>query len=92
MTRAKEPDIGTTGLPNYKSPASRIVRSLRKGYDNIRAKLAKKSETIQSLREKLRDIQNSRDTWREKAKTSESEAAKLKQENEKLKEDIKKKR
>ena len=30
MTRAKEPDIGTTGLPNYKSPASRIVRSLRK--------------------------------------------------------------
>ena len=50
MTRAKEPDIGTTGLPNYKSPASRIVRSLRKGYDNIRAKLAKKSETIVSVK------------------------------------------
>ena len=92
MTRAKEPDIGTTGLPNYKSPPARIVRSLRKGYDNLRAKQAEKSETIQSLREKLRDTQESRDSWKEKAKASESETAELKQENEKLKEDIKKKR
>jgi peptidoglycan hydrolase CwlO-like protein len=90
MTRTTEPDIGTTGLPNYKSPTSRILRSLRKGYDNLRAKQAEKSETIQSLREKLRDTQDSRDFWKEKAKVSESEAATLKQENEKLKEDIKK--
>jgi hypothetical protein len=27
MTRTKEPPIGTTELPNYKSPPSRIIRS-----------------------------------------------------------------
>jgi len=92
MTRIKEPDFDATGLPKYKSPPSRIVRSLRKGYDNLRAKQAEKSETIQSLREKLRDTRESRETWKERAQASESEAAALKQENEKLKEDIKKKK
>lgn len=93
MTRIKEPDPNLSNeVPDYKSPPSRIVRSLRKGYDNLRAKQAEKSETIQSLRERLRDTQESRDTWKEKAKASESEAVTLKQEIEKLKEEIKKKR
>ena len=42
MTRTKEPPIGSTQIPEYKSPPSRILRSLRKGYDNLREKMAQK--------------------------------------------------
>ena len=71
MTRIKEPKIGTTEIPDYKSPAPRILRSLRKGYDNLREKLYERSVIIQSLREKLRDTQKSRDEWKMRAKQAE---------------------
>ena len=90
MTRVKEPLIGTTEIPNYKSPPSRILRSLRTGYDNVRSKVADKAQTIQGLQGKLRDTQESRDDWKARAKTAESELAKLKNENESFRESEKK--
>jgi uncharacterized coiled-coil DUF342 family protein len=90
MTRTKEPPNGTTELPNYKSPPSRIVRSLRTAYDNVRAKITDKSQMIQSLQGKLRDTQESRDDWKDRAKAAEAKFTKLQQENEKLQEDLKK--
>jgi hypothetical protein len=83
MTRIKEPLIGTTEIPDYKSPPSRILRSLRQGYDNARSKVADKSQTVKSLQEKLRDTQESRDDWKIRAKAAEFELAKLKNEGEK---------
>lgn len=74
MSRIKEPPIGTTEIPNYKSPPSRILRSLRQGYDNTREKIAKKSEQIQGLHGKLRDVQESREEWKLRAKAAEARA------------------
>ena len=93
MTRIKEPDPNhdDTQIPDYKSPSSRIIRSLRQGYDNLRKKIKEKSETIQDLREKLRDTQQSRDNWKERIKLAESEIEKLRKKNEELEKDIKKK-
>lgn len=90
MTRIKEPKAGTTQVPEYKSPISRIVRSLRKGYDNGRKKIAEKSDEIQNLRGKLRDVSQSRETWKQRYKETESENACLKETVEKLQEDLKK--
>ena len=61
MSRIKEPQIGSEEIPDYKSPPSRIIRSLRKAYDNAREKIEKKSQIIMGLRGKLRDIEKSRD-------------------------------
>jgi peptidoglycan hydrolase CwlO-like protein len=93
MTRIKEPDpdLDNPEVPDYKSPPSRIVRSLRQAYNNLRKKIKEKSETIQDLREKLRDIQQSRDSWKERTKTAEAEAQELKKKNEELENDLKKK-
>jgi hypothetical protein len=75
MTRIKEPKIGITEVPEYKSPLKRIVKSLRKGYDNVREKVAKHSDTIQDLRGQLRDTQKSR------AKEAEAELAAFNKKN-----------
>lgn len=90
MTRIKEPIIGTNELPKYKSPASRIVRSLRKGYDNLRERSVNKAKTIQALQGKLRDTQESRDDWKARAKVAEAKLEDLEKKNEKLQEDLKK--
>jgi predicted nucleic acid-binding Zn-ribbon protein len=91
MTRIKEPTIGTTCFPDYKSPISRIARSLRKGYDNVREKLASKSQDIQSLQGKVRDLNESRDHWKERAKLAEKRVSDLEQEKQQLEEELKKK-
>jgi peptidoglycan hydrolase CwlO-like protein len=90
MTRIKEPLIGTSKVPEYKSPPSRIMKSLRKGYDNVREKLTTKSHTVMGLQGKLRDTQESRDDWKTRAKIAEAKIAELQQKNEKLQEDLKK--
>lgn len=92
MTRIKEPPIGISVVPNYKSPSSRIVRSLRKGYDNTRKKLSNKSGTIQALQGKLRDTQESREDWKTRAQTAEANLIKLQQEKMKLEETLKKRK
>ena len=81
MSRIKEPPIGTTQVPNYKSPSSRILRSLRQAYDNARGRLADKSNTVMSLKGKLRDTQESRDDWKARANAAEAKLAKYEQEN-----------
>jgi predicted nucleic acid-binding Zn-ribbon protein len=90
MTRIKEPAIGTSELPEYKSPPSRIVRSLRKGYDNVREKLANKSDTILSLQGKLRDTKESRDDWKSRAKAAEAKLSEIQRQQEKQQDDLKK--
>jgi uncharacterized coiled-coil DUF342 family protein len=77
MTRIKEPEIGSNQIPDYKSPSSRIIRSLRTGYDNLRAKVTEKSSQLDSIRGKLRDVTCSRDEWKKEAKTSQEELKKL---------------
>lgn len=77
MTRIKEPVPGTTEVPEYKSPPSRIVQSLRKGYDNVREKVQKKSEKLAELRGNLRDVKRSRDEWKRKAGDATAKLAKL---------------
>jgi peptidoglycan hydrolase CwlO-like protein len=92
MTRIQEPDPDLNNeVPDYKSPHSRIIRSLRQAYDNQRSKNKKKSETIQDLREKLRDTQQSRDSWKERIKAIETEIEALRKKNEELENSIKKK-
>ncbi len=86
MTRAKETPPGSGQMPDYKSPPSRLVHSLRKGYDNLRVRLEEKSETINDLRCKTRDLEESRKLWREDAK---AKAIDLKQ-SQKALEDAKK--
>jgi uncharacterized coiled-coil DUF342 family protein len=68
MPRIKEPEIGSDDIPDYKSPASRIIRSLRTAYNNIREKIADKSSQLDSARGKLRDVTHSRDEWKKEAK------------------------
>ena len=90
MTRIKEPEIGAKELPEYKSPPSRILRSLRDGYDNLREKVAKKSEIVLSLQGKLRDTQESREDWKARAQAAEARSRELEAENKKLQEEQKK--
>lgn len=77
MPRIKEPDIGSDDMPDYKSPASRIVRSLRAAYDNLREKVAEKSSKLDSARGKLRDVTRSRDEWKKEAKDLQAELKQL---------------
>lgn len=85
MTRIKEPPFDSSELPDYKSPPSRILRSLRQGYDNMRKKVAEKSSRIRMLQGKLRDTQNSREEWKGRTKELEEKIEKLENENERLK-------
>lgn len=89
MTRIKEPDPCKSELPEYKSPLPRVLKSLRKGYDNARARIAKKSEQILSLQGKIRDVENSRNKWKERFASTEAELLRLKKENEMLKKNLK---
>jgi uncharacterized coiled-coil DUF342 family protein len=77
MPRIKEPEIGSKEIPDYKSPASRIVRSLRNAYNNIREKVAEKSSQLDSARGKLRDVTRSRDEWKNEAKDLQAQLKEL---------------
>ncbi len=73
MTRVKETTPGSEELPQYKSHPSRLNISLRLAYNNQREKVAEKSKQIDQLRGNKRDLENSRDSWKEKARTKERE-------------------
>jgi chromosome segregation ATPase len=92
MTRTKEPKIGSTDVPEYKSPLPRIVRSLRKGYDNLRKKVDEHSKTIMELRGKLRDTQKSREDWKIKTQKALSELDSLQKKNAELESHLSKKK
>ena len=92
MTRIKEPELGIHTIPDYKSPPSRIVKSLRKAYDNARERITEKSKQISALKGKLRDVKESRESWKTLQKDSELELERLKAENERLQQELKKRR
>lgn len=77
MTRTKEPEIGSNQIPDYKSPPSRIIRSLRTAYDHLRGKVEEKSTQLDGARGKLRDVTRSRDEWKKEAKDARAELKKL---------------
>ena len=78
MTRIKEPDPTANEIPEYKSPPSRLIKSLRQAYDNARYQRNEKSQKIAALQGKTRDISKSRDEWKARAKRAEAEIQELK--------------
>ncbi len=78
MTRTKEVEPGSGQMPDYKSPSSRLVHSLRQGYDNIRLKLQEARQRIKYYQIKERDLENSREAWKEKFQEKDNEIEELK--------------
>ena len=86
MTRTKEVEPGSGKIPDYKSPANRLVHSLRKGYDNLRAKLAESRKRIKYYQIKERDLSKSRDCYKEKTKELQKKIRQLEKEKKDLEE------
>ncbi len=91
ITRAKEVKPESRQMPNYKSPATRLVHSLRKGYDNLRGKLQALRNKIKYYQIRERDLENSRACYKEKVVSLKEQVRQLNEENEKLKKQAKKK-
>lgn len=90
MTRIKEVDPNSGDMPDYKSHPSRIVHSLRKGYDNVRGKLQEARTKIKYYQIKTRDLEKSRNHYKEETTELkermlelEAEIVTLKKQNEK---------
>ena len=88
MTRTKEVEPGSGEIPDYKSPAGRLVHSLRKGYDNLRAKLAESRKRIKYYQIKERDLSKSRNCYKEKTKELQKKIKKLEKEKKHLEESV----
>jgi chromosome segregation ATPase len=88
MTRIKEVEPNSGKVPDYKSSASRLVHSLRKGYDNLRGKLKGTREKIKYYQIKTRDLEKSRSLYKEERVALKEKIGSLEKENEKLKEQI----
>ena len=88
MTRTKEVDPDSGDMPDYKSPASRLVHSLRKGYDNVRGKLMDTRERIKYYQIKTRDLEKSRAHHKNEAMNLKEEISQLEKENQKLKKQV----
>lgn len=86
MTRVKEVDPDSGEMPDYKSPANRLVHSLRKGYDNLRGKLQKTRDNIKYYQIKTRDLEKSRTAYKQEALDLKKTINELEKENRKLKE------
>jgi chromosome segregation ATPase len=85
MTRTKEVDPDSGDMPDYKSPANRLVHSLRKGYDNVRSKLKDTREQIKYYQIKTRDLEKSRANYKKETLNLKETISHLEKENEKLK-------
>lgn len=81
MTRAKEVSPGSDEMPNYKSPPTRLVHSLRKGYDNLRLKLKDTRAKIKYYQIKTRDLEKSRGQYKQTLKALEAKINQLEKEN-----------
>ncbi len=84
MTRAKEVTPGSGEMPEYKSPDNRLVHSLRKGYDNLRVKLAQTRNRIKYYQIKTRDLETSRSNYKKESKNLENRIVQLEKDNEQL--------
>lgn len=85
MTRIKEVDPDSGDMPDYKSPASRLVHSLRKGYDNVRSKLKDTREQIKYYQIKTRDLEKSRARHKNETVNLKEKISHLEEENKNLK-------
>lgn len=85
MTRTKEVDPDSGEMPDYKSPANRLVHSLRKGYDNVRSKLKTTRERIKYYQIKTRDLEKSRELYKKEKIQLQEKINQLEKENEKFK-------
>jgi chromosome segregation ATPase len=85
MTRTKEVDPDSGEMPSYKSPANRLLHSLRKGYDNVRSKLKTTRERIKYYQIKTRDLEKSRNLYKKDKIELQEKIDKLEEENKKLK-------
>ncbi len=89
MTRIKEVNPGSGDIPDYKSPANRLVHSLRKGYDNVRSKLKDTREQIKYYQIKTRDLEKSRAHHKNETISLKEKISQLEKENENLKKLVK---
>jgi len=85
MTRTKEVDPDSGKIPEYKSPANRLVHSLRKGYDNVRSKLKATREQIKYFQIKTRDLEKSRAHYKEEVLVLKKTIDQIEKENQRLK-------
>ncbi len=85
MTRIKEVALGSQEVPDYKSPPSRLVTSLRIAYNNIREKLAETRKEIKFYQIKTRDLELSRNKWKSESTSKQNEIHSLEKELEFLK-------
>jgi chromosome segregation ATPase len=81
MTRTKEIEPGSGEIPHYKSPANRLVHSLRKGYDNLRGKLQEARERIKYYQIKTRDLEKSRTHYKKQIVELEKKNKQFEKEN-----------
>jgi chromosome segregation ATPase len=88
MTRTKEVKPGSGDIPEYKSPANRLVHSLRQGYDNLRVKLQDARKKIKYYQIKTRDLEQSRANYKKESSELKEKMLQLQEENENLKHQI----
>lgn len=88
MTRVKEVKPGSDEIPDYKSDPARLVHSLRKGYNNLREKLEISRKRIKYYQIKVRDLEKSRDDWKNEFQTLKASSSYVKNENSKLKKQV----
>lgn len=60
-------------MKNYKTSVERLARIFKKGRDSWKARAAEKQKKLRALEIKVRDLSNSRDYWKERAKAAEEE-------------------
>lgn len=88
MNRTKEVEPGSGDMQDYKSPANRLVHSLRQGYDNLRGKLQDVRNKIKYYQIKTRDLEQSRDRYKKEALELKKKILELRDENESLKNQV----
>lgn len=77
MTRVKEVPLESREIPKYKSYPSRVIKSLRIGYNNLRRRIAEKAEQIKALKGTVADLRESRDSWKQRTHEAEAKISEL---------------
>ena len=71
---------GKIPMKNYKTPAERLARIFKKGRDMWRIRATEKQNKIRALEIKVRDLSNSRNNWKERAKIAFDKLKEIKKE------------
>ena len=75
-------------MKDYKTPVNRLARIFKKSLEKWKARSLEKQKKIRALEIKIRDIQNSRARWKERAIKAETENVRLNKELEKEESDM----